>query len=49
MGRQVKSFSLVELAIAQRVSKSAPVFSFVGPSRKGGRLPGVLNGDRGNW
>jgi len=39
-GRQVKSFSLVELVLAQRVSKSATVFYFVGPSQEGGKLPG---------
>ena len=38
------------LALAERDSKNANVFFFfVGPSRKGGKLPGVPNGDRGNW
>ena len=35
-GRQVKSFSLVDLAIAQRVSKSATVFFFSSVRREKG-------------
>ena len=39
------------LALAERDSKNANVFFFFLSVRreKGGKLPGVPNGDRGNW
>ena len=48
---QLAPFILLECIISRACfdSKNATVFFSVGPSRKGGMLSNIANGDRGNW